>query len=253
MIFRRIYSIVLLLFFQTISAYNVGLLIVATGKYIEFVKPLIESARTHFCKNHTVTYFVFTDGVTDFLKSNDIVRLEQARLGWPKDTLMRLSIYEKHKDRYKTMDYLFACDADMRFEGEVGDEILSERVATLHPGYVGRRGEYETRSSSKAYVSPQEGVSYFCGGFNGGSCVEFLKMAHTITQNIESDLEKKIIARWHDESHINRYFIDHPPTKILSPEYCYPDNDTHYKQGIWKQSYKRRLIAIDKNHAQYRT
>jgi hypothetical protein len=33
-----------------------------------------------------------------------------------------------------------------------------------------------------------------------------------------------IVARWHDESHWNRYLIDHPPSLVLSPSYCcYPD------------------------------
>ncbi len=38
------------------------------------------------------------------------------------------------------MDYLFATDADMRFVGPVGDEILAKLVATQHPGFVGKRG-----------------------------------------------------------------------------------------------------------------
>ena len=36
-------------------------------------------------------------------------------------------------------EYLFLIDADMLFEGDVGEEILGELVATLHPGYVGKR------------------------------------------------------------------------------------------------------------------
>lgn len=239
----------LIVFGANCWADTVGLLIVATGKYIDFVPSLIASARKHFCTNHDVTYFVFTDGQ---IEGEDIVRIQQERLGWPYDTLMRLSMYDYHADLFHDMDYLFATDADMRFESEVGDEILSDRVATQHPGYVGRRGTYESRRQSTAYVDQSEGSHYFAGGFNGGSREEFLKMAHTITENIQKDLEKNIIAVWHDESHINRYFISNPPTCILSPAYCYPENDAHYRRGIWRETYLRKLVALDKSHAQLR-
>ncbi len=242
-------SFVCLAAFTKEKKYNVGLLIVATGKYIQFVEPLIKSADTHFCKNQKVTYFVFTDG--NLPHRNDIVIIEQKRLGWPYDTMMRLSIYDQHKDILQKMDYLFATDADMLFVGEVGDEILSDRVATQHPGYVGKRGTYETRKESTAYVASREGKYYFAGGFNGGTAKEFLKLAEVTTKNIKIDLEKNIIAVWHDESHINRYFIDNSPTCILNPSYCYPGNDTMYKR-MWKETYPRKLVALDKNHKEIR-
>ncbi len=234
---------------QVCLGHTIGLLIVATGKYAEFVPPLVKSAKKYFCTNHDVTFFVFTDGKV--AEDKQIVRIEQKRLGWPYDTLMRISMYDKYSNKFEKMDYLFACDADMLFENVVGDEILSDRVATQHPGYVGRRGTYEGRRSSTAFVSHTEGTCYFAGGFNGGSRKEFLKLAQTLTKSIEVDLKKNIIAVWHDESHINRYFIDNPPTKILSPSYCYPDNDSHYRR-IWREPYTRRLVAIDKAHAQFR-
>lgn len=223
-------------------AKKVGLLIVATGQYIQFVEPLVNSAEKYFCVNHEVRYFVFTDA-KDFNHSK-VTIIEHKRLGWPLDTLQRFNVYSHNKDNYKDMDYLFAVDADMLFVAPVGDEILSDRVGTQHPGFVGRRGTYETRSSSKAYIGSHEGKMYFAGGFNGGSCNEFLKMAKTITENINEDMEKNIIAIWHDESHLNRYFVDNPPTCILNPSYCYPES--------WNLPYPKKLLALDKNHAKLR-
>lgn len=222
---------------------KVGLLIVATGKYTQFVDPLLDSADKYFCVDHDVTYFVFTDG--SLAPRKNMKTFFQPRLGWPKDTLMRLSIYYQHSSELEGMDYLFATDADMLFVDSVGSEILSERVATQHPGFVGRRGTYETRSFSTAYVGPAEGKQYFAGGFNGGSAQEFLKMARIITENIQRDFQKNMIAVWHDESHINRYFIDNPPTCILSPSYCYPES--------WNLPYQKRLLALDKNHSAMRS
>lgn len=242
-------SILLLLGSSACNAAKVGLLIVATGKYIQFVGPLVESARKNFCTNHDVTYFVFTDGVAP--KANDIVQLEHKRLGWPYDTMMRLSVYDTYAETLGSMDYLFATDADMKFVDTVGDEILSERVATQHPGFIGKRGTYETRSDSTACVAGTEGQHYFAGGFNGGTAQEFLKLAKIVTENIKKDLEKNIIAIWHDESHINRYFIDNPPTCILSPSYCFPQSTI--ATGGKKLNYTPRLIALDKNHNEFRS
>lgn len=253
--YKRLAYIALVLFLGFIiqadeqKRYNVGLLIVATGRYIEFVPPLIKSANKYFCKNHNVTYFIFTDGEPP--KADNVIRLEHKRLGWPYDTMMRLSVYYKYADQLSKMDYLYATDADMRFVDIVGDEILSDLVATQHPGFVGRRGSYENRKESAAYVAPHKGSQYFAGGFNGGTRKEFLKLAKALTENIEKDLAKNIIAVWHDESHINRYFIDNPPTLILSPSYCYPESTTA-TQGR-KLPYTPKLIALDKNHRELQT
>ena len=221
---------------------NVGLLIVATGKYICFVNPLIESARQHFCRNQRVTYFVFTDQPFD--PPEDVVRIEQRRLGWPYDTMMRYQVYFDHRDSLSEQEYLFACDADMRFVGDVGDEILGERVATLHPGFVGKRGSYETDSRSKAYISNKEGRYYFAGGFYGGERGAFFHILQTNIARIEEDLKRGMIAVWHDESHWNRYCIDFPPTLILTPSYCYPEQ--------WNLPYEKKLLALDKDHAAFR-
>lgn len=225
---------------------RVGLLVVATGNYIQFVEPLITSADTHFCPGCEVTYFIFTQG--DVPVHPRIVKIEQHKLGWPYDTLMRSSIYAKSYEAWKSMDYIFACDADMLFVDTVGGEILHSLVATQHPGFVGKRGTYETNSRSKACVKKHEGTYYFAGGFYGGSTQEFFKLVTTMTRAIKSDLKRGLIAIWHDESHLNRYFIDHKPTKVLSPSYCYPGPG--YLNGF--PDCPPKLLAITKDHAAVR-
>lgn len=228
---------------QAAFADNIGLLIMATGKYVNFVPPLVKSSEKYFCRNHNVTYFVFTDG--ELPAADNIVRIHQSRLGWPYDTMMRYHTYAAQEELLSSQDYLFACDADMLFVDEVGDEILGERVATQHPGFVGKRGSYETNPLSTAYVSSQEGTYYFAGGFYGGTAKEVMRIAKTNAANIDKDLESGLIAVWHDESHWNRYCIDNKPTLILTPSYCYPES--------WNLTYTKRLLALDKNHAEYQT
>ena len=244
----------LLGFFAVIESSEVvkktGLLIVATGRYTQWVQPLIDSADKYFLPNGEVTYFIFTDSedylnnTATFCSKRAVRVLHQKRLGWPYDTMMRPEVYYRYRQEFSGIDYLFALDADMLFVDTVGDEILGERVGTQHPGFVGRRGTYETRKESTAYVAPYEGRCYFAGGFNGGSTQEYLKLCETVVKNIETDLANNIIAIWHDESHINRYFVNNPPTVILDPSYCYPES-LHLP-------YKKKLLALDKNHAEVR-
>lgn len=239
-------ALLLLLICQQSFCARVGLLVVATGKYINFVEPLVRSAEKYFCKNHEVTYFIFTDGQLPAVATQGgMIKIEHQRSGWPYDTLLRCVAYAQHSQAFESMDYLFACDADMLFVDTVGDEILSRLVATEHPGYVGRRGTYETNSISTACVRNHEGSCYFAGGFHGGSREAFLHLVGTMSNNIFADLDKNFIAVWHDESHLNRYFIDNKPTLVLTPSYCYPES--------WRLPYHKRLLALDKNHAEYQT
>lgn len=224
---------------------KIGLLVIATNKYTQFLQPLISSADDFFLKNHDVTYFVFTNKDIDINSNRSVVKTNVEHKEWPWMTLGRYKIFTESSDKLSEMDYLYYCDADMRFVGEVGDEILNDLVATQHPGYYDRRGTPETNPLSLACVYDHEEMQYFAGGFNGGTSNEYLKMANHISNNIDIDYSKGLIAIWHDESHLNRYMIDNKPTKILDPSYCCIE--------WWIDCpFGRRLLALDKNHSEMR-
>jgi histo-blood group ABO system transferase len=168
---------------------------------------------------------------------------------------MRFVTYNKYKDLFSSMDYMFATDADMLFVGMEGDEILSERVATQHPGFEGKKPlwgnetPYDRNPLSTAYIAHDLGTYYFAGGFYGGSTAEFIKMSAIISRHIFTDLEQyNYIALWHDESHLNRYFIDNVPTTILDRSYCYPEHG----QDKGYPDCSPKLLALDKNHDEMR-
>lgn len=210
-----------------------------------FVNELISSADQFFLPGHQRTFFVFTDRMEDLPKRSDIVPIYQKRLGWPYDSMMRTAVYLEHQDLFKSLDYIFACDADMVFVDYVGNEIMSNLVGTLHPGFTWRPGTYDHNPHSKAYISNNEGIYYFAGGFYGGNRENFIALLETLTRNIREDLDNNIIARWHDESHLNRYFVDHEPTCILNPSYCYPEG--------FSLPTPPRLMALHKNRAYWRS
>jgi len=143
----------------------------------------------------------------------------------------------------------------MLFVDFITDEILSDRVATIHPGYYNWKKHkqplpFETNKSSTAYIDPEKAKYYFCGGFYGGKTSEMLKLFEMNMKNIYKDLENNYIAVWHDESHTNKYFNDNTPTKILTPDYCFPEDA---KKAHLISSYdeifklKPKLIALSKD------
>ena len=130
---------------------------------------------------------------------------------------------------------------------------MGDLVATRH-GYQSfhdpKDQSFDRNPKSLAYVSPdEETVTYYAGGFNGGRTKNFIEMSEVIADRVNKDLEKDVIALWHDESHMNRYMIDNPPTLELNPEYCYAEEfiGTNYPFQ------NPKIIALKKNHAELRS
>ncbi len=61
---------------------------------------------------------------------------------------------------------------------------------------------------------------------------------------VDSDGSVGYIAKWHDESYLNRYVIDYPPTKILSPSFCFPEG--------WELPYEKKIVVLIKDHEEVR-
>jgi len=231
---------------------KIALLVIATNKYIQFTFPLWESVQKFFLKGHQVDMFVFTnrDEIPQGTK-----KIHQDHHPFPYPTLMRYHIFTENKKQYEDYDAHFYCDADMLFLDHIGDEVLKDTVVTLHPGFYAKPRHmftYETRPQSTAYVAPHEGSYYFAGGFNGG--FKYLEVAERIKQMINRDQQRGIVAVWHDESYMNRYFIDNKPSLILDPSYCFPDTKNPARAVEWRiNHFKPKLIALDKNHAEVRS
>lgn len=214
---------------------NIGILLIATGKYDVFIKPLTDSIVKHFLKKHEVTIFTFGDkNCTFYMKHKP----------FPYPTLMRYHQFNKQAEVLSKMDHLFYCDVDILFVGDVGDEILSDGLtACIHPYSESRsfKNTFETNKESASYTEEIE--TYCCGGFQGGTSEAFLRMSKTIAEAVDMDLEKGIIARWHDETHYNKYLTLCKPSKILSRDYCTPEKE---------QNVNSKLLALEKNHLEIR-
>lgn len=228
---------------------NIGLLIIATGKYKIFLKNLINSADKFFMTNHNVTYFIFTDESINIKTNREVVNVTIEHKPWPYPTLLRYKHFTNNKDIFNNMDYLYYVDSDMIFENSVSDEILDDIVCVVHPWFVNQRGTPENNKKSLAYIPDQVNFQYMAGAFFGGNIKCILNMFQFISNQIDIDYSRGVIANWHDESHSNKFFILYA-TKVLMPEYCYNKLSpycTSVKQWI------PRIVQVNKDENEMRT
>lgn len=243
---------------------SVTLLVVATGKYTVFLPKLFKSISDHFLPKCAVQVVVFTDKVYDDGDASfdslfdasynfnwDSVLIEHKP--WPYATLHRFHFFKEHYQSLGNTDYYFYIDADTLITDTITDEILGERVTVQHCGFMQKRGTYETNPASSSYVYPQEGTHYFGGGFFGFSFVEFWAMVKMCVDMIDMDTRNGIIPIHNDESVLNRYLIDNPPTKILSPSYHYPQSHIEKYKAQWPENYPCKILLLDKNHEEMRS
>lgn len=240
--------------------YNVGLVITAIGKYIVFLQRLISSGDQFFMNSQNVTYFVFTDHPAEVAKiksKRTIVVLQEKDGGWPKNSMLRSKMIHSHRNQFHMMDFLYCIDVDVMFYDEVDVEVLEYRVGTLHPMHYAEEKTtfpFDANHLSRAFVNMSESEYYYSGAFFGGCRDEMIHLAGVMHTNIMQDLKRlNYIARWHDESHLNRYFTDNLPTKLLSPEYyCFtsfcnpmPTVRITSPEDIVKQKLKHEVMSAN--------
>jgi histo-blood group ABO system transferase len=228
---------------------KVGLIIISTNKYIDMGIDSLVSALKYFCPNMNTRFFFITDQPSKLKDINDkrVTIIYQEHEDWPGPTLKRYHYFLKNEQVFEEVDYLYYVDSDMKFVDYIGNEILGELVATDHPAFFNKSRinyTYETNPKSTAYIKPDEGTKYFIGSFQGGSTTKFIDMSKKIARNVDVDLQNKIIAKWHDESHFNRYLVDNPPTHILPPLYSYPEKS----QNVRNCPGSPKILALPKDH-----
>ena len=86
-------------------------------------------------------------------------------------------------------------------------------------------GAFETNSISLSHITEEDDSSvYYQGCLWGGKVPDVLGMIGKLADRVNSDLDNDMIAVWHDESHINKFFIENRKNvNILGPEYAYPE------------------------------
>lgn len=238
---------------------KIAIITIATGRYDIFIPGLIESCQKNFLPTLEKKYFIFTD--SDNIKSSgDVIRIEQKKLGWPFDTMLRFHMFNTIKESLREFDYVFFMNSNLKITSTVGSFILETPeecgiIVTLHPGfYLQNKNKYplERNPHSSFYIPQGKERYYFQGCFNGGKTQEFLEMSEILASLIDVDIENNIIPLWHDESALNWYLIEKNP-RILDPTFSYPEffsndpqRDNHYPIII--KFGDPKIIQLDKDN-----
>lgn len=204
------------------------------ARYTGFVQHFLESAEQFFMSGYRVCYYVFTD------KPADVPRVPlgpgrhlhvlpvQKHSRWEEISTRRMETISQHiaQRAHREVDYLFCVDVDMVFRNPWGPETLGDLVAAIHPGYFAaprQQFPYERRHVSTAFVADGEGDFYYGGAVFGGRVDRVYEFTRGCHMAILADKANGIMAAWQEESHLNRRFISHKPSKVLSPEYLWDD------------------------------
>jgi len=192
---------------------RIAILYVALGRYELFWPEFIASSRRFFCPDAERHWYVFTDSAA-IQPAPDLTLLHQDFLGWPFSSLYRYHMFRRVRDALARFDRVVFFNANAAILTPItpaeffGEDAAIELVAGRHPGCHQPSGfvyPYEGRADSRAYVA--HGRDYFQGCINAGRGDAFATLVDDLSASIDCDLERGLVARWHDESHWNRYVL----------------------------------------------
>lgn len=233
---------------------QVALCLIATGKYDRFLQGIISSADSYFLKNYDVTYYIFSDKEPAVETSRKFVYCPVVHAPFPFASMNRFEHFLKYQDQLCKNDFMYYSDVDALFVDHIGTEILGDTCAVQHCGFYGHPGPVEDNVNSCLYRDANKYRHYFGGGFSGGKPSRYLELSQWCYEHIEKDLKNKIHPKFDDETALNTYFVDNPPSIILNPGYHHPGSNMNHYKKIWRgASFIPKILLLDKDHASVRS
>lgn len=247
---------------------------VATGRYLNFWADFARSADSYFRVPGVTELVVFTDEPEIARSSARYLTRVRTRivrcpsLDWPDASLLRYHLISDSGLAQEADVAVFA-DADMRIVSLVGPELrpndwVNGIALVEHPGFgmrlsqirgggnrmrviasrattrlreLGRLGTWERSTESSAYVPWNQRKTYVCGGFWMGHGGAFQQALLNLRMKIDVDVRNDRMARWHDESHLNRFAATHE-VSYLGSQYCWDERLPSTSQPY--------VVAVDK-------
>ncbi|XP_034729555.1 N-acetyllactosaminide alpha-1,3-galactosyltransferase-like [Etheostoma cragini] len=206
----------------------VALTVFAVGRYFAYLKTFLTSAERHFMLGLKVTYYVFTDQPEKIppvnlgpLRSLKVVLVKKYST-WHDVSMMRMKTISDtiESEIRHHCNYVFCFHVDQQFKGRFGSEALGDSVALLHAGFFKTPKEgctYDRNPKSTAFM--RNGDYYYNAAVFGGLWENVQNLADCCFLDVMKDKLNDVEAQWHDESHLNKYFWLHKPSRLLSPKY----------------------------------
>uniref|UniRef100_G1T3C5 Alpha 1,3-galactosyltransferase 2 n=1 Tax=Oryctolagus cuniculus TaxID=9986 RepID=G1T3C5_RABIT len=237
---------------------TIGLTVFAVGRYLEkYLARFLETAEQHFMVGQRVLYYVFTERPTAMprlalgpgrrLHVQRVVREQR----WQDVSMARMSTLRAALAGRlgREAHFVLCMDVDQHFSGAFGPEALAESVAQLHAWHYHwprRLLPFERDARSAAALAPGQGDFYYHATL--GSVAALRRLTTHCARGLRQYCARGLEARWHDESHLNKFFWLHKPAKVLSPEFCWsPDI------GPRAEIRRPRLLWARKEYALLRT
>lgn len=228
---------------------RIAILYMCTGPYLAFWKDFYDSFERNFLSGTEKHYFVYTDTEELYQKENNRVHQQYLSVEpWPLPTLMKFHYFLKAEKDLLEFDYIYQSNANIICADKVTETDFLSEIAekeklffTIHPGFIHAKRyccPYDRNRCSLAYVPYNVGGTFVYGAMNGGTARAYIRFMKEIDSRIVEDLKHGIIAKWHDESHINHYAVTHDDYILLHPGYCYPVG--------FQVSYPKKIVGVPK-------
>ena len=170
---------------------------------------------------------------------------------------MRFNIINKVRKELSGFDKVVFMDADTLVVDTITEEeFFSDKplFGVHHPCHYLKMpphdqypGSFETNDKSVAGILSKDDTSvYFQGCLWGGQVPHVLDMISELESRTQKDLDNNIIAQWHDESQMNKYFSERrDDIHVLGPEYAYPEVFKH------ACNFEPKIVHLAKDNSEY--
>ena len=236
---------------------KVAISFIGTNKYLNFLPRYYENIEKYFLPKSEKTILAFTDGQLNETPENLKV-FSQEHLDWPYITLKRFEILNKAREIISDHDWFVFIDADALVVDRIDeDEFFTDKplFGVHHPCHFLKMqphtqspGAYEQNPKSEAYIDLSKGLPdvYWQGCLWGGQVPQVCAMIDELQARVDRDLKNDIVAVWHDESQINKYFYENQDqVHTFSSEFAYPEVFDQYC------NFKPRIVHLAKDNSKY--
>jgi len=219
------------------SSLSNSIIFIGTGNYINFLPNYYASMKSHFLRGEDNRFHVFTDNVEYANWPNDMQVYKIDHMQWPFITLLRFNFIHNAIDEICKSENCVFADADLLWMKDTTESDLfrnKKYFGVQHPGFVfePHKATFERNEASTAHVTMNDDLTtYWQGCLWGAKSQEFANMINILKQQVETDVNNNIVALWHDESHLNRFFINvKNEVNTLHPGYATPERWDHIKE-----------------------